>query len=666
MHTTSCRTGSLFLAALLVMVGLAKAAPTLPNINTNNLVTITSAPFNAVGDGLTDNTLAISNAIVIAAAGPATNGLSGGTVRIPAPGVFLTGPLTLKNKVNVQIDAGATLRMLPINLYTNYPPQAGNGQTYGNLFYANALSDLEISGSGTIDGQGAPWWASSGAVFDGRPYMIYFNGGCQRVLVQNITTSNAPAQNIVFKGKGQNLTVQGITQRAPPSSGVINPSHNTDGVDLVGTNILVQNCIIDVGDDNIALGSSAAGTVNILITNCAFGNGHGVSIGSNTKGGVSNLTVIDCTFSGTDNGIRLKSDNGLHGSSVGGPAQNLNYFNIGMTNVGFPFIIYSYYNITGTPNGITPATAAAQTIDIITNTPIWRDITISNLTATSAGNFVAGIIWGRTELAVSNVVFNHVKITAARTFDIYNARGIQFIDSQITSTGKTFTIWNADVICSNSAPAAPISFDGLASTSALALYNAPASMSSTDLFGINPLSLRGSTLANTGNLTLPGSSVINLDLGTNGSAVAVAGNLNLNSTLNFTNAGGFTSGNYILFTYTGTLSGSPTLGLTPSLHYYTYSLDTSTVGQIKLIVTPPAPPVFGSSALTGGGTSLVMSGSGGVTNGAYYVLTATNVSLPLSQWSPLATNQFNASGNFNFSDTIIPGSPQRFYLLQIP
>ncbi len=60
------------------------AQPTLPNINTNNIITITNAPYNAVGDGMSTNTTAILMAITNAAAGGNTNGLYGGTVRIPA------------------------------------------------------------------------------------------------------------------------------------------------------------------------------------------------------------------------------------------------------------------------------------------------------------------------------------------------------------------------------------------------------------------------------------------------------------------------------------------------------------------------------------------------------------------------------------------------------
>jgi hypothetical protein len=39
---------------------------------------------------------------------------------------------------------------------------------------------------------------------------------------------------------------------------------------------------------------------------------------------------------------------------------------------------------------------------------------------------------------------------------------------------------------------------------------------------------------------------------------------------------------------------------------------------------------------------------------------------PLSHWTRLLTNQFDAVGNFNFTNSLSPSSPQNFYLLQLP
>ena len=62
----------------------------------------------------------------------------------------------------------------------------------------------------------------------------------------------------------------------------------------------------------------------------------------------------------------------------------------------------------------------------------------------------------------------------------------------------------------------------------------------------------------------------------------------------------------------------------------------------------------------------MLTGSGGVTNGSYYVLTSTNLAAPLTNWTRLLTNQFDGNGNFNFTNMMPPHSPQSFYLLQLP
>ncbi len=646
-----------YLQPAVMAAGLLSAFPALGN---PTLPTIPPGVFNvtsygAIGDGVTTNTSAISNAIVAASTA------GGGTVEIPAAaGAYLCGPLILRNSINLQIDSGATLKMLPFGKWPG-------GSTPPDFITGSSLHDIEISGSGTIDGSGTSsgWW--NGLSTSARPYMITLSS-CQRLLIQNVTLINAPKMHISIKNKGGNITIQGITINTPVSP-------NTDGIDLVGTNCLVQNCSISDGDDNVALGTSSANTPTALTTiaNCTFGIGHGVSIGSNTAGGVSNLTVINCTFNGTDYGIRMKSDdNTSGGSGEGGVAQNLFYYNLGMTNIVHgAIVIYSYYSEYGTPSGITPFIASTQTVDI-TTVPVWRNIVISNVTATVASGGIAGIIWGRIELPVTNIVLSHVNITAPKTFDVYNTYAAQFIDSQVTvpAGNEALTILNAGLTLTNDVAGIPgVTFDGLTSTNSLALYQAAVSMTANDALGANPITLDASALIISNSLSLPGSTVVNFVLGTNNVNVAhvlTTGSLTLNSTLNVAADTGFSAGTYTLFSYTGSFNGTPVLGTTPAIPGYTYGI-TNPPGLVQLLVqapAPPSPPIFGSISATANG--LVMSGSGGTTNGTFYVLVSTNIALPPNQWTPVATNPFDASGNFIFTNAINPGSPQRFYLLQIP
>jgi len=77
-----------------------------------------------------------------------------------------------------------------------------------------------------------------------------------------------------------------------------------------------------------------------------------------------------------------------------------------------------------------------------------------------------------------------------------------------------------------------------------------------------------------------------------------------------------------------------------------------------------APPAIGSLRIAGG--KLVLSGTDGISNGTYYILTSTNLAAPLTSWTRLLTNQFDAGGNFNVTNTLNPALPQGFYLLQLP
>ncbi|HEV2320436.1 MAG TPA: glycosyl hydrolase family 28 protein, partial [Verrucomicrobiae bacterium] len=469
-------------------------SPALPVIPSNSF-TVTS--YGAVGDGVTTNTTAIQNTINAAFAA------GGGTVEFPS-GVFLSGPLVLSNSVNLQLDAGAVLRMLP---YGAWP---------GTSDFITPVSgghDLEVSGTGTIDGQAenSGWWTNN---LSTRPTLFYFNK-CNRVLIQNITLENSPSMHVVFKSTGGNITIQGITINTSASS------PNTDGIDLVGTNCLVENCSISDGDDCIALGSTAGVSSDTLITNCNFGFGHGLSIGSNTSAGVSNLTVVNCTFNGTANGIRMKSDDAGSSGGEGGIAQNLFYSNLTMTNiVDAAILIYSYYDEYGTPVNITPATAASEPIPspVPATTCLWRNIVISNLSASVKSGGIAGIIWGRTEMPVTNISLIDVKITAPKSFDVYNTYGFQFTNSTITlpAGNSTFTIYNAGLVLAN---ATNVTLSGLTSTNSLTLYNSSASTTATDLFGADPITVNGGTLTVSNNFLAPASTLFDFAVGASNSTV---------------------------------------------------------------------------------------------------------------------------------------------------
>ena len=81
----------------------------------------------------------------------------------------------------------------------------------------------------------------------------------------------------------------------------------------------------------------------------------------------------------------------------------------------------------------------------------------------------------------------------------------------------------------------------------------------------------------------------------------------------------------------------------------------------------PASPRIASIS-PAGANALVLQGNGGPTNGGsyYWLRCTTNLALPLTNWSVIATNAFDLNGNFSNQIPLMPEKPNMFYRLQLP
>ncbi|HEV2437757.1 MAG TPA: polysaccharide lyase family protein [Verrucomicrobiae bacterium] len=76
-------------------------------------------------------------------------------------------------------------------------------------------------------------------------------------------------------------------------------------------------------------------------------------------------------------------------------------------------------------------------------------------------------------------------------------------------------------------------------------------------------------------------------------------------------------------------------------------------------LTPPT-----IAKITVSGANFILSGTGGFPTSTYHVLASTNLALPVAQWTLMATNQYDTSGDFVITNVIDPAWPQTFYRLQ--
>ena len=64
------------------------------------------------------------------------------------------------------------------------------------------------------------------------------------------------------------------------------------------------------------------------------------------------------------------------------------------------------------------------------------------------------------------------------------------------------------------------------------------------------------------------------------------------------------------------------------------------------------------------GQNVILSGTNGLMNAAFNLLSTTNLANPLSNWTVTASGQFDVNGDFVITNAIVPGAQQTFYRLQ--
>ncbi len=282
----------------------------------------------------------------------------GGRVVVPA-GTYTTGPIHLKSGVNLHVSDGATLRFktdpeayLPA-VFSRW--EGMELMNYSPLIYGFEQENIAVTGTGTLDGGGdaAHWWPWKGRaeygwqegapeqgparkrletmVEQGAPVEERLFGGgdflrppfiqpyrCTNVLIEGVTIINSPFWE-VHPVLCTNVTVRGLTIR----------SHgpNNDGCDPEScTDVLIEDCSFDTGDDCIAIKSGrnadgrrvAVPSANIIIRNCDMKDGHGgVVIGSEISGGCHHVFAENCRMDSPnlERALRIKT-NSVRGGTV--------------------------------------------------------------------------------------------------------------------------------------------------------------------------------------------------------------------------------------------------------------------------------------------------------------------------------------------------------------
>lgn len=414
--------------------------------------------FGAVGDGITDNTVAINNAIEAVAQ------KGGGRVVIPA-GVWFTGAIELKSNINLHAERNALIifnddpEVYPI-VATSF--EGLDTRRCTSPIWAYQAENIALTGYGVYDGAGDSWrfvrrakvtesqwqallakpdsyvdgdkWYPSRESYEGhricdsfnnpqglttdeeweairhwlRPVMVSLRE-CKNVLVEDVTLRNSPAW-MLHPLMCENIIIKGVK--------IFNPwySQNGDALDLESCHrALIADCIFDAGDDGICLksGKDADGRrrampcSHVVVRNNQVLHGHGgFVVGSEMSGGVSHIYVENCTFTGTDVGLRFKSTRGR-----GGVVEHIYIENINMCDIPTDALTFNLYYSGKSVTEDKGGTSEVEAMPISEETPAFRNIHIKNIKCRNAGR--AFYFHGLPEMPVCNVTIEDADITCA-------------------------------------------------------------------------------------------------------------------------------------------------------------------------------------------------------------------------------------------------------------
>jgi Glycosyl hydrolases family 28 len=370
--------------------------------------------FGAKGDGVTSDTLAISNAIAACAK------QGGGTVYF-GPGRYSIGTVQLQSHIRLYLESGAVLAgshdiheylpSLPFGFARHYGVDiTGEGVLLGMLIAKNA-TDITIDGQGEIDGQGDTFM-SMHTSHGGNDYVASytrnpeaFQAAMSTVEYGPIEPSNRPGTMIVFY-HCSNIRFHGVTLRNAPNwtmqlqdvedakisdFQILNDPKipNNDGIDcMMCRYVAISDCHINTGDDDFAIVASA----HVNISNCALSSR-------------SAAIRLESTKLSTFTGLSMDTNRGIAIFANGYPGQE----NLPTEDVSFSDIVIRTRLIPGGWWGkAEPIYIAVQpcTVDVPCIIRV-RNVIFNNITAEAENGI---LLFGADKTPITGVEFNGLRL----------------------------------------------------------------------------------------------------------------------------------------------------------------------------------------------------------------------------------------------------------------
>jgi hypothetical protein len=289
-----------------------------PGKASNNIFNVRD--FGATGNSNDNATLPVRSAIEACAAS------GGGKVYFP-PGDYTVGTLQLKDNINLNIEAGATLFLSQ--------DEADFIKGSRAMIFAQNAKNISVTGRGTLDGLAKYEYVEMRGIdpeiateieiarkagVDMRRYYrtgmqayMFILNNCTGILLSDISVINSPLWNIRLNDCNR-VFIRGVYIYSDLEKGV-----NADGIDICCTsNVTISDSVIVTGDDAIVLktpvrkGQEKVNPVeNIVVTNCILTSSSApLMIGTETFADIRHVIFSNCTIRNSNKGFGINVQDG--------------------------------------------------------------------------------------------------------------------------------------------------------------------------------------------------------------------------------------------------------------------------------------------------------------------------------------------------------------------
>jgi fibronectin-binding autotransporter adhesin len=624
--------------------------------------------------------------------------LNGGSLAIDSVSALGTNALTIDGGTLFRANGGEQLTMtIPVNLATNLIlGNAGDqGLTFTNgawtlqgtaaaswLLSNNTPVEIDSPIGQSIAGMGLTVQAAQPVILTGSntftgPLMIVAG----QVTVTGFGLGGEPSPvgagtNAPWPPSGTNISASiGLISNSGPILQYVGPGETTDKALYVSPQD-GKFCTLDASGAGALVFTNTTTNIFAYIQNATAGNGTLILTGTNTNANTLAGDIYDNLFNGSDGLALAKSNTGTwylqgvkHNQGRLDVQNGLLMFD-SISNIGTACSLGTAANVYNSSTALSYqiTLGAAATSGTLQYTGAATNSTTRAFGLLGSGTISSGYNGG--SLVLNGFITN---TTSGNTLTLSGAGagsaigGVIYdgpggLSLNIGQTGDTgsWTLSDANTYSGGTT----------VNSGELLVNNTTGSGTGSGPVQVNSPGEFGGTGAISGSVMYSDGTLANFTVG---SPMKISGSLSINgnTVVHVQLPPNFTGGSNVLAYVTGGISGA--FAATPVidsgfLGAHGSATVTTANGIVSLVATVspgPTPPTFRN--ISQSGTNLVLTGTGGLGSGTYYVLMNTNLAVTnLSLWTVVATNTYGPNGGFTNTLPVTPGQPDEYFLLETP